>query len=445
METMDLKKKIYSSVDSHRDRIIELGRTIYANPETGFKEFKTSSLVEEKFREMKVDIVKPDNIPGFKVVIDTGTEGPSIAILAELDAIICADHPDSDTETGAAHACGHNIQAASVYGTALGLLYSDAVEHLCGKINFIYVPAEEGIEIGYRMNLREKGIISYLNGKPEFMKRGMFDDVDISFMLHATSGEKRFYTAEGSNGCIIKDIRYIGKTAHAGGNPDKGINALYAANLGLSAINSIRETFREDQYIRVHPIITKGGDAVNVIPSDVRISTYVRGKTLEAITDANRKVDMALAGGAISMGAKVEIFDIPGYMPLINDSNLMSLAKNSIAGLLNGEDIGHRTHATGSTDMGDISMVMPAIHPNVGGTEGTFHGSDYRITDEETAYILSSKILASIAVELLSENGKKAVEIKNNYKPYFASIRDYLEYTESLFKKQVLPKCDCWI
>ena len=135
---------------------------------------------------------------------------------------------------------------------------------------------------------------------------------------------------------------------------------------------------------------------------------------LEAIMDANRKVDMALAGGAISMGAKVEIFDIPGYMPLINDSNLMSLAKNSIAGLLNGEDIGHRTHATGSTDMGDISMVMPAIHPNVGGTEGTFHGSDYRITDEETAYILSSKILASIAVELLSDKGRKAAEIIRN-------------------------------
>ena len=244
------------------------------------------------------------------------------------------------------------------------------------------------------------------------MKRGMFDDVDISFMLHATSGEKRFYTAEGSNGCIIKDIRYIGKTAHAGGNPDKGINALYAANLGLSAINSIRETFREDQYIRVHPIITKGGDAVNVIPSDVRISTYVRGKTLEAIMDANRKVDMALAGGAISMGAKVEIFDIPGYMPLINDSNLMSLAKNSIAGLLNGEDIGHRTHATGSTDMGDISMVMPAIHPNVGGTEGTFHGSDYRITDEETAYILSSKYLLPSLLNFFRTTAKKRLKLK---------------------------------
>ena len=355
------------------------------------------------------------------------------------------DHPDSDAETGAVHACGHNIQVAAAYGAALGLLHSDAVGHLCGKINFIFVPAEEGIEIEYRMDLRERGIISFLEGKPEFMKRGMFDDVDISFMIHATSGEKRFYTAESSNGCIAKEIKYIGKAAHAGGNPDKGINALYAATLGISAINSLRETFREDQCIRVHPIITKGGDAVNVIPSDVRMSAYVRGKNLGDIMDASRKVDMALAGGAVSMGAKVEITDIPAFMPMINDSRLMSLAKNSIAGLVNDADIGHRAHSTGSTDMGDISMVMPAIHPYIGGVEGSLHGQDYRITDEETAYICSSKILASIAVELLSDKGRKAAEIIRNHKPYFPSIQDYLEYAESLFKKQVLPKCDCWI
>jgi amidohydrolase len=316
---------------------------------------------------------------------------------------------------------------------------------LCGKINFIFVPAEEGIEIDYRMDLRERGIISYLNGKPEFMKRGMFDDVDISFMFHAADGEKKFYTVEGSNGCIVKDIRYVGKAAHAGGSPDKGINALYAATLGISAINSIRETFREHQYIRVHPIITKGGHAVNVIPSDVRISTYVRGKTIEDIMYASRKVDMALTGGAVSMGAKVEIADMPGYMPLINDNRLMSVAKRSIRELVNDDDIGHKSHSTGSTDMGDISLVMPAIHPYVGGVKGTFHGHDYRIADEETAYILSSKILASIAVELLSDKGKKAVEIISSHKPYFASIPDYLKFADSLFQKKVLPKCDCWI
>src|SRR6185369_13835703 len=112
------------------------------------------------------------------------------------------------------------------------------------------------------------------------------------------------------------------RAAHAGGAPHRGVNALYAAHIGLMAINAVRETFRDDDTIRVHPIVTHGGSQVNVIPADVRLETYVRGRTVEAILDANAKVDRAFRAGALGLGARVEIETLPGYLPLFNDPEL---------------------------------------------------------------------------------------------------------------------------
>src|SRR3989442_1336702 len=122
--------------------------------------------------------------------------------------------------------------------------------------------------------------------------------------------------------------------AHAGGAPDRGINALYAANIGLAAINAIRETFRDEDTIRVHPIITHGGSQVNVIPAEVRIETHVRGKTVEAILDADVKVDRALRAGALAVGAKVEIATLPGSLPLYNNEAMAKIFNENAVGLV---------------------------------------------------------------------------------------------------------------
>ena len=256
-----IKQRIIESIENKRDFIIDIGRSIYNKPETGFKEFHTNQLVSEKFQELGLEFIKFDDITGLKATIDTGKEGPSIAILGELDAVICFDHPASDKETGAVHACGHHTQVTAMLGAAIGILDSGILEHLAGKIHFIAVPAEEFIEVAYRMELREKGSIRYLGGKQELLYRGFFDDVDLCIMIHSNScqGKKAMLEAS-SNGCLVKKIKYIGKAAHAGVNPHEGINALYAANLGMMAINSLRETFQEKDYIRIHPIITKGGE-----------------------------------------------------------------------------------------------------------------------------------------------------------------------------------------
>ena len=121
------------------------------------------------------------------------------------------------------------------------------------------------------------------------LRLGHLDDVDMAMMIHATprTEEGKLAVPISNNGCMVKTVRYIGRAAHAGGAPTSGINALYAAKSGSSAINAIRETFRDEDTIRVHPIITHGGSQVNVIPADVRLETYVRGKTLQAIADAD--------------------------------------------------------------------------------------------------------------------------------------------------------------
>jgi len=443
MDLQEIKKRILECVDKRSDEIIELGKRIYDNPETGYKEFKTANIVAEKFHQLGVNFIQLEDIPGLKMTIDTGKEGPGLAVIGELDAIVCAEHPHSDKKTGAVHACGHNAQIATMVGTAMALLDSGIIDKLSGKIHFIAVPAEEYIEVEYRMELRNKKIIKYLGGKPELLYRGMFDDVDLCIKMHSGGDKKLSPGYKTQNGCIVKKIRYIGKPAHAGGSPHNGINALYAANLGLMAINSIRETFKELDYIRVHPIITKGGHVVNVIPSDVRIETYIRGKTIEAIEDANRKVDRALVGGAIAMGAQVEIEDIPGYFPGYNDINLQRIARKVMLELLSEDEVEEisERHGTGSSDMGDLSTLMPVLEAMVGGVKGG-HSHDYEITDPYNLYVMGTKLLACLTVELMYDDAVQAKEVVKNYVPYFKSKEEYFKYVDGLFRKRIYDEGD---
>lgn len=302
------------------------------------------------------------------------------------------------------------------------------LDSLCGRIRLCAVPAEELIEIEYRSTLKEKGIIKYFGGKSEFLSRGYFDGVDIAFMVHTSNVT---HSQLGSVGCIAKKIIYKGTAAHAGGSPWFGCNALYAANAGLSAANALRETFREQDIIRFHPIITAGGTAVNAIPDNVVIESYVRGKTFDAIKSANEKINRALIGGALSIGANVEIIDNPGYSPLENSREMIEVARQ--AAELLGEESFFSTEgvSSGSTDMGDLSCIMPVIHPYVGGAQGTAHGKDYYITDPEKACVFSAKWQLTMLSLLLCDGGKRAYEIKEGFKPRFASKEEYFEYVST--------------
>ncbi|MBQ4543825.1 MAG: M20/M25/M40 family metallo-hydrolase, partial [Clostridia bacterium] len=235
-------KSIDNAVEKYRQIILDAERYIWKHPETGFREFKTSQYMAEKFEEMGYSLTMAGDIPGFYAVVDTGRPGPEVVIFAELDSLICPNHPECDKETGYVHACGHNAQCAALLGVAGALKEKEVLDKLCGRIKLCAVPAEELIEIGYRTELKKQGLIKYFGGKTEFLRRGYLDGADIVFMVHASSD---FAVSQGSVGCIAKKVTYKGLSAHAGGAPWDGINAVYAATQGLSAANAIRETFKE--------------------------------------------------------------------------------------------------------------------------------------------------------------------------------------------------------
>ncbi len=423
-------KKLLETVEKHSRLILDVERYIWKNPETGYKEFKTSKYMEETFRSLGYDLVMAEGITGFYTVIDTGRPGPQVLVLGELDSIICPEHPESDPQTGAVHSCGHNAQCAALVGVAATLKEPGALDELSGKIMLCAVPAEELLEIEYRSNLIKEGKIKYMGGKVEFLSRGYFNDVDMAFMLHTSSS---FHSANGGVGCMAKSITYKGKAAHAGGSPWMGKNALYAATCGLNAVNAIRETFKESDVIRVHPIITSGGSMVNAIPETATIESYVRGATFEAIESANKKVNKALCGAALSLGCNIDIADIPGYAPLYNNKDLLKIVKEAADLTIPEREFFHTEYfSSGSTDMGDLASIMPAVHPYAGGAKGTSHGNDYYIEDPVAACVDSAKLQVGMLYLLLSDGAKRAKEIIDNFEPAFPSKKAYLDYLDSL-------------
>lgn len=438
MSKEELKRRVCEEIDRHADRIIEVGETIFHQPELGFKEFRTASLVHEVFDFLELEYQSGLAITGVKSMVNSGNPGPTVAVLGELDSVLVADHENADPETGAAHCCGHNAQIAAMIGTAMGLLNANAFPELAGRVSFMAVPAEEYVEIDYRNEQRKAGKLEFLGGKSELVALGAFDDVDMAMMVHAASHDNidgMATVSASNNGFVGKQAKFVGKASHAGGAPQRGVNSLYAANLALSAINAQRETFYDEDAIRIHPILTRGGDLVNVIPNDVRFESMVRGKTAEAIEDASFKVDRALRAGAVGLGAAVEIETIPGYMPLINNRGMVDYFKDNFLTMFEEDQWEETGHKTGSTDMGDLSQIMPTLHPSVGGFAGAGHGSDWRITNKEHAYLLPAKLMAMTTIDLLYGDASGAKEILERDKPPMTKD-EYLAFMRNIVNEE---------
>lgn len=432
---MDHIAAIKSFVDKNRGLILKTERYVWEHPETGYREWATNEYMKKAFQDLGYRLTEAGDIPGFYADLDTGRPGPTVCILGELDSLLCSTHPEANNETGAVHACGHNAQCAALIGVAAAFKEPGALDGMCGKIRLMAVPAEELLEIGYREELRKKGTIRYLGGKVEFVSRGYFKDVDISMMIHTSTGEQGYHFGipKGSNGCIVKNIDYIGVASHAGGAPHRGINALYAANAGIQAVNSLRETFQDEDHIRFHPIITEGGQAVNAIPHLVKIESYVRGASIEAIKSANERVNRALAASAAAFGANVHLGDRPGYFPLNNDENLRRIAKEMMEQVVPSDKVSlNDGWSTGCTDMGDISAIMPAIHPYAAGAVGIGHGNNYYIDDPELACVNPAKALCLMAYKLLEGEGAAAKKVIAEAAPVFKTQDEFLAFIDKL-------------
>ena len=394
------EQKIVDIIDAHRNEIIEFAKDIYTHAELGYKEYRTAEKFASFMKNLGLETKEGLAVTGVKAYLNEEEKtNVSLALIGELDALRIPEHKYANPETQGAHCCGHHAQLAGVIGAALALTNEDVKKELDGQVVFFAVPAEE------------------------------YGDKDISVGSHS------------NNGFVSKVIRYKGLAAHAAGAPHLGVNALNAASLGLSALAYQRETFRDDDHVRIHPIITKGGNLVNVVPDEVVIETLVRAANKDAIADAAAKTDRAFKAGAIAVGAACEITTMPGYLPALSEKADESiLAAAEIAAQTSEKDYqivqeDTLAYSGGSTDVGDVQHLQPVLTFNTGGKVSGLHSVDFDIVDEELAYVVTAKIFALSAYRLLRDEAVKAKEIVANYQPIFTK-EEYIKYMDSFIKTE---------
>lgn len=426
------EKRIVQIIDDNRAFILDFARDIFHHGELGYKEFRTSEKFKEVMRGRTARIEDQLAVTGVKAYLNPEKrENFSLGLIGELDALKIPNYVDANPENGAAHCCGHHAQLAGVVGAALALTDPEIAKELDGQIVFLAAPAEEYGEVEFKNTLIEQGKIQYGGGKCELIREGAFDDIDACLVHHI---EPKGISIGGgsSNGFVSKVIRIKGKAAHAAGEPENGVNALSAASLGLQALALNRETFRDEDCVRVHPIMTKGGDLVNVVPEEAVIETLVRGKTKEAFADAAAKTDRSFKAGALALGAGYRIETMPGYLPSLPQGAPDELVE-AIEELAEGKTVTRTpldSHVGGSTDVGDVQHLLPVITFRTGGVTGGLHQTDFRVVDEEEAYILTAKIFAVSAYRMLKDGAQLAKQVKESYHPVFASKEEYIEFMD---------------
>ena len=431
-----VEKRICEIIDEHAQEIIDFGNDIWYHAETGFKEFRTSQKLAEGLEKLGLKPRTGIGLTGVKAYLKDPetTKGLNICLMGEMDALPLPTHPDAWSETGAAHACGHNAQMTGVYGAAIDLTMPEIKEKINGNITFIGVPSEEfSSDTEYKMKLIHEGKIGCGGGKSEFLRLGELDDLDICVCHHTWETKYAIVLNDSGNGFVNKSVRFIGKAAH-GTSAWQGIDAWEAASLSTAAINANREISPEKDYTRIHGVITKGGNAANVIADEVRMDFSVRTKTMPAVQRASYKVDRALKASAMAVGAGTDIETIAGYLPYI-PSNNVTLLKGVLEDLSNGRPVevidsasDPMIHSPGSTDLGELTHLMPVVQFGTAGQAGTGHGADYRIVDENLYYVETAKIFAICGYRLLKDDAAAAKDLLDGFQPALTAegYRKYL-------------------
>lgn len=422
MEEKDrLKQQIYEAIDREAESLMDYAEDIRQHPELGFEEFRTSGKIADYLERLGLQVRRGLAITGVEGKLEMSERGPHIAVMGELDAIICNDAPYADPKTGAAHQCGHHVQQTVLLAVAAGLIKSGVWKNLDGVIHFLGVPAEEYCYLEKRLELKKAGKIHFMSGKAQLIQEGVFDDVDLSMMMHCWSHHPGALVVKGQSnlGFVAFNVYYKGKQAHAAAEPHEGINALNAAVIGINGVNALRETFQEKDNIRVHFIITKGGDMVNCVPDDVRLEVFVRANSVPVIEDTLKRTIRAFRSGADAVGAEMRVEVVPGMYPLKIDEELFSLYESNARTFVSEENFMTVPVMPASTDLGDVSQIMPVLYPMAGGIDGVGHGADFCMVDFENAVLIPAKSMAATIVDLMWDHGKKCREIADNYQPVF--------------------------
>lgn len=437
MHREQLKRAAIAAIDCRKDELLAMGDYLIRHAETGYREFNTSAYMKTFMQKEGLLVQDRIAVTGLKAVAKGKSDKANVAFFAELDALNMPAQKYAVSDTGAAHACGHHVQLVCMAGVIIGLISTGIYKEFDGDLTFLVTPAEEIIDLDYRKELIQKGLLSYIGGKQNFIDCGAIDAVDCILGCHAgTYPEASFAYGHHFNGVIAKNISFHGKSAHSGKCPELGINALHAAVNAINNINALRERFRDEDHIRVHYIITKGGDSVNIIPDDVRMEMCVRGYSAEAMCAADKLVNEAIRMGAASIGATVDIQNVGGYLPLNQNADLGKVFHDNVLFCTGGENA--RNHlsslTSASTDAGDFSALKPTLMPYIGGATGALHTVDWDVIDPNQMYVEASKAFAATLIDLLCDGAEKAREIAENDHPLFCDKDEYNAFLQELLK-----------
>lgn len=424
-------QRILRLIDVHKDQIIAFAEDIAAHPEPGYEEFCTAGKTAEVLKNLGYKVTEHlarTGVKGTKSV----KESPSLTVIGELDAIGCHSHPNANPVTGVAHACGHHAQMAAMIGCAIAMADPDVQKCLAGTVNFLAVPAEEYIDADKRTRLKKEGI-EFCCGKSEMIRTGVFDDTDIALTthVHMVPVEEDFYLGNPAcNGYSAERVTVRGKAAHGAIDPWNGVNALSITTSAIQMMGLMRETFREEDHVRLHNVIRKAGDVINSVPDEAIVETKVRAASLDKICEITDMVNRAYAGSAYAFGGKIEMEKLQGYMPIIPRA-----ADNALIEAADDLGLNYRTVQKGDfnnacTDVGDLSHLVPVVNFTFKGFEGKLHGADFKITDPEKAYILPAKLLALTVYKLLKNGGQEAKKITKSYTPVF-NKESYIQYVKN--------------
>ncbi len=369
------------------DDVVALVADLWAHPEVGYQETYTSARVRD-FLAVRAPGVEVTEFArtGLRVRLGPGHDR-AVALVAELDALVVPAHPAADPVTGAVHACGHHTQVGIACAVVAEL--ASRPWELAFDLVVVFVPAEEYIDLDTRRALRDAGEIAWFGGKPEAMRLGVFDDVDVAVLTHTMGGGYDTPTVEldcDLAGFAYKHVTFHGRAAHAGFVPFLGANAASMAVLYQTAIGLGRQQLREDVLARLNPVMSSAPMTTNVIPDTARVSTDVRTIDLAYMSELSARLDAMAQGAALALGGVAEIETEVGYLPFRQHRPLSEPFREAFhAGVPGVEAIlDDRGGSAAAGDVGDLSVMLPCIQIGYSGLEGTVHGADLHLVDPVT-------------------------------------------------------------
>lgn len=383
-----LKQTLISCVDDQSERLKDISLQIHAHPELGFQETKASDWIADYLEAN--DFVIERGIAGLKTAFKAtyGHGKPAVAFLGEYDAL-----PD------VGHACGHNLIATASAGAAVSA--KELADKYGGQIQFIGTPAEE-----------------LFGGKIIMVQHGVFNGLDAALMVHPESGYS-VATAQ-ALACVTLYVEYFGKEAHAAAEPAEGVNALDAMVLAYSAVAALRQHIKPTA--RVHGIITDGGQAANVVPGHTAGSFLVRAADMNYLESLKERVLDCFRAGALATGTELKYrWDPIAYAPLLNNETLAGLFTSNVRALGRDIHLEDNNQSFGSTDMGNVSQIVPGLHGFISIAPAGIIGHTREFAEAAASnagldgMLDAAKALAMTAADLFTQP-ETLNEVKENFK-----------------------------